>query len=211
MSSIQAQMLKSEPDPDTKVMYKNFDVLFHKYETHNSMYDNTDPYETDGLADVIVTKDTLTINEYGIPDDDRILVQLMPKHKGDQFKVYYTILREVREQYDHRRHPPFDEWKKTMVNWKGYSQPVKLKDSAVYYYRLPHRDITKEQENVKPLLSLRDTAVIVPSEGGNYASVVYKDRPAHFELPWDMLKIERYRDGKLVETKYIRLIIESGC
>ncbi|MCB9045392.1 MAG: hypothetical protein H6550_04545 [Chitinophagales bacterium] len=209
--ALNAQRLKSEPDRDTRVMYKHFDVVFYDYPTHNSMYGSDDPYDDNGLAETIITRDTITINEYGMPVDDRILVQMVPKYKGDSFKIFYSVLRVVSEQYDFRRHPTFDIWKKTMVSWEGYSRPLDLQDSIGYYYRLPHRDITEQQESVRQLLSLRDTSVIVPSEGGNYASVVYKERPAHFDLPWAMMKIERYHNGKLAEVKHIRLIIESGC
>lgn len=209
---LQAQPYHTGPDPDTRVRYKNFDALFHDYETHNTMYEEDEDMMTGLLDKKLVSADTVILQEYGLHlSTDGFLLQIIPKHKGDTFKLWYWQKHNLREQFDYRSDGDPADWKKDVITWEGYSPQVVMKDSATYYYHIPNVNHEEGKDWIREHLSLRDTMIVVPSEGSNTAEFMYKGEAMLYEISEMLLKIVRYSNGKAVETRYIRMLVENGC
>lgn len=66
-------------------------------------------------------------------------------------------------------------------------------------------------DNLYKKLNLRDTLVIQEGEYDDVATIVYKNRPAHFVIDDIVLKIDKYKKDLLVETKYLCIVFSYGC
>lgn len=205
-----AQTVRSSPTPDTRVQYEHFDLVFHNYETSNTMQEEDEPWMT--ALNKTITKDTIVLQEYNnyLSSGDTITLQIIPQNDDDRFKVYYSLQHSVVQQYDYTKDGELEEWAKGRVSWTGHSPTKQLVYSSGYYI-IPSIDYTREEAWIKDRLSLRDTLVDIPSEGGNIATVVYKEHAAVHGISELLLKVKRYNSGRLVETKYVRVFILNGC
>lgn len=95
--------------------------------------------------------------------------------------------------------------------WQGISNYKELSDSAVYYFKVPPVEELTNIESLKTELSLRDTLVHYSGELSFDAEYVYKEKPCLYLIEGIIIKIEKYNQEKLIETKYIRTSILYGC
>ena len=100
------------------------------------------------------------------------------------------------------------------LNYKDTTNYVQLEDSAGYYYRLP--DFWKNPENKKLLeemkikYNLRDTSYYIPGEYDTDITLTNDHRAFTHWIGEMIIKIERARNNKIIETKYIIVHQDDG-
>lgn len=221
---------------NTKVLlaYPNFDVIiydfgpyannFYNIEIDNGeiIYNNNYEIDTSSLVPFLdsnlflgfrVKADTALISE-DVGDYVRgKLLQIAPKNKKDKFRISYAYHEIISELYQREKHNDidWDEWAKNSVHWEGQSDYKTLKDSVKYFFWLPEADYEGYEKIRERKLNLRDTSVIEDGEYSTEATLVYKEKPCTHFLESLILKIERIRSRKVLETKYIKIILSYGC
>lgn len=134
-----------------------------------------------------------------------------------------------------------ERYEKVYHNVRETTKYVKLTDSAQLYFRAtPHtadmvpvvvkngkmvmersttdaemkaeeQYYTKELDKIKRKYKLRDTLVEYPGEYTYYGNLTGNKRIYGYEYESYIIKIERYRKKKLIETKYVVVSIMYGC
>lgn len=201
---------------DTTLIFPEFTVRLHNFDVHGGAdgqgeyYYNGDSYEGHSNIDekkdywsLNIKKDTAHLKIYGW--DHGNTLEIISKDKRDSFKISHNIRVCIIE---------FTEGKGVSLTIK---MPYKfLKDSVNWFFKIPNHNVYDSQSDtaeVKKLLNLKDTSVRHKASDGKIYTynklVSYKSKPCDvFAINPTYFKVERYRDGKLVETKF--LIIEGA-
>jgi hypothetical protein len=221
-SPANADFSPPEDDIDTlkqpirsKLIFPNFSIILDsiKFSGYRD-YDNNDKfvYSGDTTIEKVNTKNhmrwTLTTAKdtayLGTDDERRSLsnskIELIPKSKADNFEISYCFKVRITTEYG-----------KNNILWESMTPYKKIKDSLTYFYRLPSEQVyyDKELKDVKRKLKLKDTIFKKQAANQDYgiydeAGVIFKNQLCEIENSEIIyLKIDRYNENKLIETKYL--------
>jgi len=166
----------------------------------------------------LAKRDTLHLYGEAGESSGNKLMQLIPKNSAEHFKVTCWLEECVSEQYDPNRFIMSERqttddylkavllWDKNKVRWNRIVKYREMNDSAGFF-RIPEigDDAYSDIRN-NPELQLRDTLVDLSGESANIATVVYKNKASYMGICSDFIRIERYKEEQLIDTKYIFII-----
>lgn len=185
---------------------------------------------------LIVLTDTLHLSESLVMggNDNKInqtLFQIIPKIDGENYQISFCYLTSLYEMFQDRNLSEI-EFEKLYKNrfFKNESTDfVTIKDSTKFYFPLTlladHNEqawytngtmsksfYDKEIKRIKNKYSLSDTLIEFSGEGGaSYATLTKDNRIFGYDTYAYLLKIDRLKDKKILETKYIVIYIAYGC
>ena len=218
-----------EPSTNLNIKFSDYFVTIYNYGVYESViqYSNNnrpvylDDEHSNQKIDVNVLavnqcylmpkQDTLYLNEWVFNDLSDKMLKITPntKDKDVRFKLSARLAERIWQQKP--RDMDYEEWEGIADDWKGVSPSITIKDSAKYYFRIPQIQKLSDFPELQKTVNLRDTLVVIEGEYDDVATIVYKDRPAHFIVDDVILRIDKYRKETLIETKYIRIVFSYGC
>jgi hypothetical protein len=185
---------------------------------------------------LIVLTDTLHLSESLVMggNDNKInqtLFQIIPKIYGETYQISFCYLTSLYEMFQDRNlsEIEFEKRYKNRFFKKEHTDFVSIKDSLKLYFPLTllsdHNEqawytngtmsksfYDKELERIKNKYSLSDTLIEFSGEGGaSYATLNKDKRIFGYDTYAYLFKIDRLKDKKVLETKYIVIYIAYGC
>jgi hypothetical protein len=180
------------------------------------------------LEYLLVRKDTLHLGEQGLENN---LIQIKSVLRQDSFAMSYAYLNSVHELFDHLQ-ISWEEKEKLFdiaFRVKGITSFYPMPDSGRYFFRTPtyppqedwytyaegfmtRKMFAHELQKIKDKYQMRDTLLQYSGEGGSYYAHLTKDgRIFGYHNEAYIFQVKRFRDQKLLETKYIVVYIYEGC
>ncbi|WP_018343823.1 hypothetical protein [Cytophaga aurantiaca] len=197
---------------------------------------NDDEIEQDGYEEtLIVTADTVYLSESlaNTHDNkiDKTLFEIVPNHSTDTYKISYCYLTAIYEMFEHVNVP--DEEKEKLYANRFYRKEhtafIAVPDSAKLFFKLitlkdneqqafytngsmSQEYYQKDLKRIRNQYGLKDTLIQYSGEGGSwYATLKKGTRIYGYDADSYLIRVERYADNKLAETKYIVIFIAYGC
>jgi len=223
----------NDPSPDFQLKLPNYRFIIHNYGMEQSRIDYSDPERSvdDEKFKIVVRdfndydlipinlKDTINLYENVFEDLSNKLIEIQPVNKDDVFKISASVSININEVWDTRVHTDWNEdiyrdWEKSSAKLHSMSNLKQLTDSAKYYFRMPviTELYEKDFDEIFRTENMRDTIVEYPGEYTRFATLVYKNQPCVFGIPYIVLCLERLdKSGRLQETRYIRIEFSYGC
>jgi len=218
-------------DPSRRIERGDYRVIFDKDTQRILINRNTDSHTYEyriGNAGINVHIDTLlqvlkdTVNiegfdyagfDYAIeatPNGKPIII--IPKKKGDRFKLSYSLTEFISEQINWRKIQNTALLAKLEKNALHFTYNTKFKhirDSGHFFFRFPdfNKIASQYEKALKKKMHLRDTLVNLSGEQDDVATLVYKNKPCRFDICSYVFKIERFSNGKLADRKYISIVL----
>lgn len=209
----------SDEDPQVLILsYPNFEIR-----VRGILLDETSPAEAEsndeehnGPPALVVRRDTFFLYESMESRFER-QIQLLPKQKGEQYQVAYSFTMSAPEYKEY-----IEGYEREIVEEDMPFAPVK--DSAGYYYIPQQFESSTEAPRAEKYKlafrkrnQLRDTNFVITEEGGDYGPtdihIVFTRKGRMFQYYVDsdpFIRIQRLLNGKVVETRYIRILSPSG-
>ncbi len=202
-----------------KVRFANFSLVINNFYSECYTYnrfseDNTKP---------LITVDSIFICETPCDSSgwyiDGQHINATSKSVKDSFEVSYAIEYEIQQGFDSRngKFPTegWDEWYKQYREWSYISKYKKLQQASNNYFRLPIRNNEASKNDllaIKRKFGLRDTLIEITHEVGQEYLVFAKGSSLFSLQPGFLrLKIKRFKEGILKETKYVFVRFSEGC
>lgn len=217
-----------EPSTNLNIKYADFFVTIYNYGAYETVvnylegnkpiyFEYTEKKDLDIKIDgvnqcyLIPHKDTILLNEFVFNDLSNKILKITPtiNEKGIKFKLSARLYERIWQQWS--RDINYEKWDTLQEKWEDISPPIEIKDSANYFFKIPEIQTLSDFSQLYEDLNLRDTLVVIEGEYDDVATIVYKNRPAHFVVDDILLRVDMYRLETLIETKYIRIVFSYGC
>lgn len=201
-------------------------AIFNDNEIENEDYKET----------LIILKDTLHLSESLVMggNDNKInktLFEIKPRTDNENYQISFCYLSSLYEMFQDRNlsEAEFEKLYGNRFFKKERTDFVAIEDSSRYYFPLTllsdHNEqawyingtmttsfYDKEHDRIKKKYSLSDTLIIFSGEGGSsYATLTNGSRIFGYDAYAYLLKVDRLKDKKIIETKYIVIYIAYGC
>ena len=210
------QSTSSENPVGITLFYPEFEMILSGFIHEEGSVDGPHCYQqngVDGSKAQIIQMDTISLYEdldsYGVVKQ----VKFVPKNKNDRFVVslaYGQLLYEVKELTD-------ENADNKIMQWFELTPYKILSDSGGIFIPRSFNNLGKGEEDfsrntMAKKHHMRDTTVTIPGEYEINAHFVYKNRYFCYALGSFYLRVQRFSNGKLKETRYIIISQqESGC
>ncbi|WP_461451884.1 hypothetical protein [Mucilaginibacter sp.] len=190
--------------PDFSIRLNN--IAFITYKSGNNKYThNGDTIDTRNYKVWILSTKSDTIHLK--TDDDKGLnlgkIEIVPKNKSDRFEISYSFKLAI-----------IAENGKNDTLWQSMMSYKKTEDSLNYFFKSPEHNYIYSEEGkkineIKKRFNLRDTTFKKEADNGDYGTymddgVIFKNQLC--EIPYTTLlylKIDRFIEDRLAETKYL--------
>jgi len=195
----------------TKVIFSDFSVKVNNSAFENFSNNNIEFTYSGDKIDVrnyrmwtITPKtDTVFLNTDDGMGLDIGKIEILPNNKSDKFEISYSFKLQI-----------VAENEKDGILWESMMPYKKIKDSLNYFFSTPeHNNMYSEMglkiKEIKKKLNLKDTAFKKEAANSDYGiytedGVIFKNQLCkipYIELIY--LKIDRFIENKLAETKYL--------
>ena len=146
-------------------------------------------------------------------------INIITKSLSDSFVLFYANEYDINQGYDSRivniPNEGWDEWYRKCQNWKYISNYKRAKAISTNCFKLPFREnFTSKVDisSIKQKFGLRDTMIEIPHEAGlEYMVFTKNSKLFSMEFSYLRMRINRFSNGKLMETKYVLVGISEGC
>lgn len=225
-------------DVDTSALSVNYSELYIKpTELKGDSIENSDYIETlVARKDTIPLIETSDY-DYGFSD---CLLQFIPNNKDDRFKLSFCYLGVLREVVDwngkseaymdslykktYRRDMQSPYWQiadsaglnfhllpKKVDSAHSLKRPENRENLADSFYDWSDQYYSLDHYRIKKEFGMHDTNLIIPGECGDSADMAKKGVPYTYDYHTYFIKIERFRNNKKQETKYLKIEIFEDC
>jgi hypothetical protein len=217
---------------DTRFIYPGYTIKVHNFNVFSAPF-GYDPTNYNGdtsqviLSDTgeIITirakKDSITVNDDPMRNLESSVIEIIPRHRSDNFKIYYTYPIQLLELISQKSYDQTDDtipsssFSNKPTDWKSTSSYIQLIPYAKYFYHIPKsEDFFYEKpggpvfEEVKARLHLKEKMVYDKIGHISMNTLIYKYKPCIVSSPGICFRVERYSNEKYISTKY--LLIEYG-
>lgn len=198
---------------------------------------NDNEIENEDYKETLISlKDTLHLSESLVMggNDNKInktLFQIIPKIDGENYQISFCYLTSLYEMFQYRNlsEIEFEKLYKNRFFKEESTDYFSIKDSSKFYFPLTLLADHNEQawytngtmsksfydteiKRIKNKYSLSDTLIEFSGEGGSSYATLTKDKKIFgYDTFAYLLKINRLKDKKILETKYIVIYIAYGC
>lgn len=196
----------------TRLIFKNYIVKLHDFNVFNKTYGvgglnyNGDTSQVkleineNDVINIIAIKDSVSL--YDDPDGDFKIFEIIPKDKSDVFRYFCSYQVTLNKFRGDVNNSSDSDIKNTWVGMTNYKE---LKDSLHYFFNVGKFEIDKAMsKEIKGRLNLKDSIVIDNHEKINV--LIYKHKPCLMNFNFICFRIERYRNHKLQDTKFINIV-----
>jgi hypothetical protein len=165
--------------------------------------------------------DTIYIGENPCDEEgwyiDGQTISAKSKNNDDKFEISIALEIYTRKFIDYE-HTPHDKWAELEKNYIDYVYLTKyfpLEKVNENIFKMPYRDTILSfnyRDEIKKIHNFQDTAITIPQEMGSIYIDYKKDGLFFYNDPlYYRIKINRYRYGEIIETKFIIIEITDGC
>ncbi len=146
-------------------------------------------------------------------------IQLSSKLANNTFELSYANEYNIYQGFDSRtiKEPKegWEDWYSKSQNMKYSSNYKKVEQLSASSFKLPHRQNNTDKidlSNIKQKFGLRDTLIDIPHEEGQELLIFAKGRKLFSLVNSNLsIRIKRFANGQLKETKYVIVEISEGC
>jgi len=195
----------------TKLIFSGYTIIVHDFKIYDEFDNNGKiiygiyPKEAyfnsnkNRIVTLTMLKDTFhtSINTYSTFYKNQ--VEIIPQNKDDKFEVDFSFQIGVYGQEDTKH--------KAKVNWYGMTNFTPMTDSSGYFFRLPSDAFDSDfiRNDLRKKISIKDTSILYKGEVSTEATILYKNTPCVVDEKALYLRIHRLNNGRLVDTKFIRI------
>jgi hypothetical protein len=204
---------------DTKIIFPEYSVLIHDFKIYDRFDENGKlKYDIDSkevtfnshegkTVALTMLQDTFHTSNNTNSSFFENKIEIIPHHKDDQFKIDFSYQVVVYQMDDAAFTNNDPKKEKVFARWYGMTDYTTLKDSIGYFFVMPNGvyDDSFLTNDVKKKIHLRDTSIIYHREYEEVAKVIYKGKPCGINANATYLRIKRFNQNKLLETKFIRI------
>lgn len=196
---------------NTRLNFPGYSAVIHDFKTYDSfddygklvynMYPNDAKFlsHKDRLVTLTMLQDTFhtSISVYSNFYDNKI--EIIPKNKDDKFEVDFSYQTTF----------SVTDGKKTKdkIDLPKMTDYYPMRDSADYFFKIPLSSYDDDfiRNDVRKKFAIKDTSIVYEAEVGYEAIFMYKNRPYEVWRDALYLRIKRFNNDKLIDTKFIRV------
>ena len=219
---------------NTSFIYLGYILKIHNFNVFNDTFANL-PWSYNGdetqvvltdtgeVATIRMKKDSVCINDDPNNNLENSIIEIIPLHKSDSFKLYYNYPIELLELFPQKSysdkedgHFPVSSFSTRPTGWKGTSDYKQITPRSKRLYHIPKsEDFTYEKpggavfEEIKGRLHLKEKIVYDKIAHIYMNTLIYKNKSCMITPSGICFKVERYINGKYKSTNYLYIEYES--
>ena len=218
---------------NTNFIYPGYIVKIHNFNVFNDKFGNSPSnyngdeskvvlsQTDDGFTTIRIKKDSLNINDDPNSNLEGSVIQIIPNHKTDSFKIYYASQVELSKLIPHKSY----EYTETsgpssfiteVVNKKITSSYKLVIPYAKYFYHIPKIEsfVYGESEGptfeeIKARLHAQEKIIADKLAHTKLRALIYQNKPYTLSPKSICFRIERYVNEKCISTKYLEIDFEE--
>lgn len=217
---------------NTSFIYPGYIIEIHNFNVFNSTFGNSPSnyngdesqvilFQEEDFTTIRIKKDSIDINNDPNSDLSRSIIQIIPSHQSDSFKIYYTYKTRLSKIIPHKSY----EYTESSGPSSFIYQPVdkeiinNYKQLTSYrkdFYHIPKTESLIYGDNTEPIfeemkarLHAQEKIIIDKLAHEKIKALIYQNKPYILNLNGICFRIERYINGKLQSTKYLEINFEE--